>query len=412
MNIGFFLGKKFPNLSETFIINQITGLIDRGHCVDIYADSPGTDPKTHRAIKEYQLLQRTHYRVDFPKNYFVRFLKGIYLAATNFSKNPSKVLQSINIFNQKGRTDEILSLRYLYEIIPSLNRIEYDIIQCHFGHNALKCLALRKYGVLQGKLVTTFHGADISKLLRKREQDLYSELFEEGDLFLPVCDTWKMKMIALGCAPDKVIVHHMGVDCNSFTFKSRVVDQNRKVKIVTVCRLVEKKGVEYGIRSIAELAKMNPNIRYDIIGDGPLRNMLSQLIIDLGIVDFVKLHGWQDKHGVIAALERAHIMLAPSVTGQDGDQEGIPVALMEAMAIGIPVVSTLHSGIPELIENHISGLLVPERDFKQMADKAYFLIQNPGAYENIAMAARRRIETDFNIFQLTLKLENIFSSLK
>jgi len=412
MNIAFLLGKKFPNLSETFITSQITGLIESDHCIDIYADGLNTTSKMHPDITKYKLLEKAHYRVSIPKDYALRSAKAIKLIVDNLLKQPAKAIEIINLLSHSPQSvSEIISLRFLYEIIPFLGKSKYDIVHCHFGHNGLKCLKLRKYGVLQGKLVTTFHGADITKALQKGEQNRYKELFDKGDLFLPISENWKSKLIELGCNPNKIIVHHMGVDCDSFIFKQREVSSNQVLKLVTVSRLVEKKGIEYGIRATAELVKRNLNICYEIIGDGPLRDSLKQLISDLGMSKFIHLKGWQDKNDVINALDKSHIMLAPSVTSRDGDQEGIPVALMEAMAIGIPVVSTFHSGIPELIQDRVSGFLVPEKNVKTLADRIELLLKHPTIYSEIATEASQRVQSDFNTKKLNLVLENIFKDL-
>jgi colanic acid/amylovoran biosynthesis glycosyltransferase len=180
---------------------------------------------------------------------------------------------------------------------------------------------------------------------------------------------------------------------------------------VTIARLVEKKGVEYGIRAVAKLVRAKLSIEYHVIGDGPLREDLRQLIQELDANDTVKLLGWKQQQEVVEILNNAHIMLAPSVTSQDGDQEGIPVSLMEAMARGLPIVSTQHSGIPELIENGVSGFLVPEQDVDALAEKLGYLIEHPEVWPEMGRAGRVYVEKHYDINKLNNQLVEIYQKL-
>ncbi|NJK41757.1 MAG: colanic acid biosynthesis glycosyltransferase WcaL, partial [Acaryochloridaceae cyanobacterium SU_2_1] len=206
----------------------------------------------------------------------------------------------------------------------------------------------------------------------------------------------------------KITVHHMGIDCQAFPFIPRQLVNQEPVRIVTVARLVEKKGIEYGIRAIAILKQEQPNIQYEILGDGYLRESLQTLIAQLQLDDTVHLLGWKQQAEVIDILNKAHILLAPSVTGQKGDQEGIPVALMEAMAMGLPVVSTQYTGIPELIEDGVSGFLVPERDCDAIAHKLKKLIDHSQQWQQMGQAGRDYVEAHYNIHPLTKQLMELY----
>ena len=125
----------------------------------------------------------------------------------------------------------------------------------------------------------------------------------------------------------------------------------------------------------------------------------------------IKLSGWKRQSEVMEHLDNSHILLAPSVTAKDGDQEGIPLALMEAMAMGLPVISTLHSGIPELIENGVTGFLVPEKDASALFHTLKHLIQNPDLCLTIGKNGRKYVEEHHDIFKLNKKLEKIFTNI-
>ncbi len=408
MKIAFVV-EAFPVLSQTFVLNQITGLIDRGHEVDIYAEFLENAQKVHPDVEKYQLLDRTYCHPKVPSNKFRRVIQALLLIVQYLFRDPVLVLRSLNIFKCKK---DAASLRLLYAAIPFVNRRPtYDVIQCHFGLLGLKGMRLKEIGAIQGKLITTFHGVDISQNLKLLGEDVYNELFQKGDLFLPISQHWQQRLIQLGCEPHKIAVHRMGIDCNRFTFLPRSLNPGQVVRLISVSRLTEKKGIEFGIRAVATIAKENPNLEYYIVGDGELRPQLTQLIQSLEVSTHVKLLGWRHQSEVVEILNQSHILLAPSVTATDGNQEGIPVALMEAMAMGLPVISTYHTGIPELVQDNVSGFLVPERDTEALAEKLNFVLEHSDRWVGIGQAARTKVEYQFDIDKLNDRLIKIYQTL-
>ena len=138
---------------------------------------------------------------------------------------------------------------------------------------------------------------------------------------------------------------------------------------------------------------------------------MQELIQELNVGNLVKLLGWKQKTEVIDILNNSHILLAPSITAKNGDREGIPVALMEAMAMGLPVISSLHSGIPELVTDGISGFLIPERDVEGIAAKLNFLIEHPEMWSQMGKAGRAIVEANYDINKLNHRLLEIYQEL-
>lgn len=407
MRIAFLVGQ-FPTLSETFVLNQITGLIERGHEVDIYAQKQGDIAKIHPDVAKYDLLSRTYHQPKMPKNHILRLVKGGQLLFTYWHKNPLALLRSLNIFKY-GK--QAASLKLLYAAIPMLRQQPYDIVHCHFGSIGLKGMWLQDIGVLQGKLLVVFHAIDITWDIQRLGERIYDRLFEKGDLFLPISKLWQHRLIELGCDESKIIVHRMGIDCSKFSFTPRKLPDDGRVRILTIARLVEKKGVEYGIRAIAKLCQIKPEIEYNIVGNGPLQKNLQQLIEKLNVKDNVRLIGWKQHEEIVEILDRTSILLAPSITSEEGDREGIPVSIMEAMAMGLPIVSTQHSGIPELVEDGISGFLVPEKDVEALAEKLTYLIEHPHLWPQMGQAGRAYVEEHYDINKLNNKLVEIYQKL-
>lgn len=407
MKIAVIVGR-FPVLSEIFIINQIVGLIERGHEVDIYTlDSQSLENNLmHPEVEKYHLLERTYCLLSVPKNPYFRLLKGLWLLLKNFHKDPLVLVRSLNFKYGKEAT----SFRLLYQVIPSLGKGPYDIIHCQFGTLGQRIIKLRHLGVFQGKLITSFRGFDLSQYIQKYGEDVYKELFSTADFFLPNCEYFQHRLIQFGCDAKKIAVHRSGINCDKFIFSPRLPTDGC-IRIAMTGRLVEKKGTEYSIRAVAQLAKIQPNIEFMIIGDGPLQAELKQLIHSLKIEHIVKIYGSKSHQEIIEIFKKTHLFIAPSVTAKDGDQEGIPNVLKEAMCLGLPVVSTDHSGIPELVENGVSGFLVPERDPEALYQKLFYLIKHPEIWETMGRAGRAYVEKYYNSAKLNEQLIEIYQQV-
>lgn len=405
-----FLVWQFPVLSETFILNQITGLIDRGHDVYIHAlnGCPTETTKIHPVVEKYNLLERTYCTPKIPENSILCVLKGLWLLASNMHKNSFSCMQLLNI-KKYGKT--FASWKQIYRIIALLEAHPYDIIHCQFGTLGSSALTLRQAGYLQGKLVTTFRGNDISSHIKLRGKDVYKELFTYGDFFIANCEFFRNRAIQLGCNPQKIVVLGSGIDCQIFPFQPRQLTSEGSLRIATTGRLVEKKGIEYAIEAVAKVAQAHPNIEYNIIGDGPLKSHLQALIDELGVGQIVKLLGWKQQREVVKILNTCQLFLAPSVTASDGNQDAPVNTLKEAMLMGLAVVSTDHGGIPELVEDGVTGLLVPEKDAAAIADKLIYLIEHPTKWISFGQAGHEKVKEKYDMNQLNDKLVDLYQNL-
>ncbi len=403
-----FLVEKFPALTETFILNQAVGLIERGYQVDIYARQTNDTYKMHPDVEKYDLLQHTYYAPSVPDNYIFRVFKAFFLLIINLRKAPLVMVRSLNFSKYKKRA---LSLRLFYFTIPFLNLQKYDIIHCQFGMYGIEGMILREIGAIQGKLITSFRGYDISWYVKEYGDNVYQQLFADGDFFLTNCNYFRNRAIKLGCNPDKITVHGSGIDCDRFAFQPRNLEPNQKVKIATTGRLIEKKGIEYGIRAVAQVAATYPNIEYNIIGAGDLQSHLQKIIFELNMTDKIHLLGWKNQQEIIQIINESHIFIAPSVTARDGNQDAPVNTLKEAMAMGLPVIATQHGGIPELVQDSISGFLIPERDSNAIANKLTHLIDHPNTWEKIGKAGSTYVQKNYNTKTLNDELIKIYQTI-
>ncbi|MGH9318797.1 MAG: glycosyltransferase [Vicinamibacteria bacterium] len=406
MRIAFVV-QSFPILSETFILNQITGLLDRGHAVEIFASKRGDLAKVHGDVGRYRLLDRAAFAPAMPSGRARRAVSGGVLAAENLFRDPAGVVRALNVWSY-GRRAASLSL--LYSAAPFYGRDGCDVVHCHFGPAGLHALMMRELGLLRGKLVTTFYGYDVSLVLRRQGGDIYRDLFRRCDLIMALSRHMRQKLIGLGCDADKVIIHRIGVDCEKFGYRERMRG-NGPVRITSVARLVEKKGIEYGIRAVSRLLQQGLRVEYRVVGDGELREPLTRLVSELGIEGNVKLVGALTQEQVVDVLNDTDIFLLPSTVSADGDEEGVPTGIMEAMAMGLPVVSSFHSGIPELVEDGVSGLLAEERDVAGIADRLARLVAHPEDCREMGRAGRAQVKANFNIVKLNDDLVRIYECL-
>ena len=394
MKIAFFVGR-FPVLSETFVLNQITSLIERGHDVSIFAEQDGGEASTHPDVDRFGLRNRVRYeRMPDRAAARARQLPALWTSG----QAARRTLNPIRYGRDAASLRLAWTARFLQEA-PS-----FDIIHCHFGALGLKATRAREVGALRGRIVTAFHGEDVTNYPKRFRPGLYSPLFEQGDLFLPISARWNDSLMAMGCPPERIRVHRMGVDLRRFVPRSSGSQQ--RVRIATVGRLVEKKGIEDAIMA---LSTVRTPFEYLVAGDGPLRNQLEALArerLPAGAVHFL---GAQTQDAVIPLLQSADIFLAPSVTGADGDIEGIPVSIMEAMALALPIVSTRHSGIPELVSHGVSGLLLEEHDIAGLSSALSDLAADPALRARFGAAGRAIVASEYNVATLTDRLIDLYS---
>ncbi|GME30139.1 colanic acid biosynthesis glycosyltransferase WcaL [Pantoea sp. QMID3] len=391
MKLTFFT-MRFPVASETFVLNQVTHFIDAGYEVEIISVFPGDLVNRHAAFDEYGLAAKTHYLLPEEKISIVDKLnQRIKLVLPKVTK-PS-LLRSLNVRRYGAQSSKLL----LPSIVANAKQtFTADVFLVHFGYAGALANKLRELGVLKGKQATVFHGADISRrhILEEHKLD-YVNLFRQSELMLPISHLWENKLIEMGCPPEKIHVTRMGIEPEKFNFQPRQAFHT-PLRIVSVARLTEKKGLDVAVKASAILKQRGGQFQYTIIGNGDQDEMMRDFIAREGMEDCVSMPGFKPQEEIRRALSEADIFLLPSKTAADGDMEGIPVALMEAMAVGLPVVSTFHSGIPELIENNVSGWLVEEDDPEALAETLLKLSQGEVDVAPVVAAARHKVETEFN----------------
>lgn len=409
MKILFFVSQ-FPCTSETFVLNQITSMIDKGHDVRIYSYGLGDRNCSHKDIETYGLLKLTwHLERLVPPSHIKRLIKIAPDLMRMVGEYGFKVLRLLNpkyghLIHSKNLLQSYIALKFVH------SNWTPDAIVSHFGDNGILITAIRNAGIIPRttKCFTYFHAHEICRMDVRQTASFYGAMFNEYDMLLPINHLWEKQLIDAGANPNKVKVLRMGVDLERFKY----IENNsigETVNILSVGRLCGQKGFEYAIRGVAEYAKTaKKKISYKIIGGGELEDKLKVLVSELNATDYIYFLGVQPQQIVAKEMEKANIFLLPSVTDEAGFMEGIPVALMEAMARGLVCISTYHSGIPELIENEVSGFLCNEKDSGGIARLLLKIERlSPTQYNSIRQKARNVVEHDFDVVKETRKLHKL-----
>lgn len=303
-----------------------------------------------------------------------------------------KSLTSDFQFEHYVNMNEIGSLTKFFE------RENVVAIHAHHGKHAVEIAPVAiQYDI---PLIVSIRGSDgstRSEKLKNRNMARYRPLIKHNALFFPVCEFLKQELLTLGIPQDQIHVLYGGIDVELFQFEERKLPETGNIHLVSVGRLVEKKGHASLIRAMKEIHAMEPRAKLSIIGEGKERGNLEQIIDELQLHSVVTLEGKKSSFEIAEQLKRAHLFCLPSVTAANGDVEGIPNALKEAMASGLPVLSTIHGGIPELITHLKTGYLVEEHDVRGITEGISYYLHHPHLWKEICGNARRIVEENFHL---------------
>jgi glycosyltransferase involved in cell wall biosynthesis len=216
----------------------------------------------------------------------------------------------------------------------------------------------------------------------------------------------RSQLIQKGCPPEKIQVNYIGIDLDKFTSNTEV---KREPIVLFVGRLIEKKGCEYLIRAMAEVQSRMPDVELVIIGDGVLRDSLEDLASRL--LNRYRFLGVQPSEMVKNWMQKASVLAAPSLTTSQGESEGLPMTILEAMAMKLPVVSSKHAGIPEAIIHEQNGLLIAEKDTHALTKYLLDILENPLLQKQFAEEVRRAVEQKFDQKKNIRELERIYGQL-
>lgn len=384
----------FPKISETFILNQIVGLIELGHDVDIFAlRKPQADEKIHNAVFDYDLFKKTYY-FDIPEKRFQRLWAALKIIFKNIRRYPKQIGPCLDF--RKYTLYE--ALNNLFKIAPFLDG-RFDVIHCHFGPNANEFIFLKEI-IKNTKMFVTFHGYDI-RLGLKNGGNMYKKLFEKIDGVYATCQYCNDMIEGFGCPEEKLIILPNGIDMDKFSPSQK--HNGSKVVITTVGRLVKEKNIVFGLHILKALVeeKYCP-FEYYVVGDGYMREKIQQAIHQLHLQDTVYLLGALAENETIEVLKKTDILLLPS------KEEAFGVVLLEAQAMGIPVIATDVGGVKEAMVDTKSGYLIPF-DAQVAKDKIMKLVKDRSLLDKMGKEGRRFVEENFNIKPIIKRMVSTYN---
>jgi colanic acid/amylovoran biosynthesis glycosyltransferase len=292
-----------------------------------------------------------------------------------------------------------------------LERRSVDVLHVYFGHTGVHLLPfLKRY---PGASVVSFHGMDVQARAHDPSYEpKLREVLQTTTLVLARSNSLLDRLRELGCPESKLRVNRTGIPLAAFPQATRSAPADGAWHLVQACRLIEKKGLDDALHAFAALVKQCPLARFTIAGEGPLLDDLTQLCAQLGITENVNFAGFLKGSAVNELYQSAHLFIHPSRITADGNQEGIPNAMLEAMATGLPVIATLHGGIPEAVRDGVTGLLSAERDVPALTANLLSLINDPDRWQTMSQAAASDVREHFESQAQIAKLERIYEEAR
>ena len=300
-----------------------------------------------------------------------------------------------------------ISRREVNALVGVLENAQAKLLHIYFGHIAAHLLPLiRAWGKPS---VVSFHGADVMVDLEKPAyRAATKQMLDAVRLVLVRSESLGRALVEIGCSPQKIRIQRTGIPVDEIPFRARAWPGDGAWKFVQACRLIEKKGLKTSLLAFTEFAKRYPQATFAIAGEGPLRGDLEARARGLGVGDKVSFPGFVSQAQLRELFYGSHIFLHPSERGADGNQEGVPNSMLEAMASGLAVFATEHGGIPEAIEHGKSGMLVKENDDEALARALLDAVAHPDQLTAIARNGTDSVRQKFEQREQTRKLEDYY----
>lgn len=378
--------REFPVVSQSFVLDHVHGLLAKGHDVRVLRRKAGMqDPqaspspveaatwlpsggRSRRALNKLRLLTRV------PPATLPRLLRG-------------------------AQSADLLPLAALLRGLDP----QPELLHAHFGQSGELLAQLRRLGLIRQPLLVSVHGFDINRPLAGHAPG-YEALFDQADRIIVASEFMRRQTERLGCPPDRIRCIPFGLDADRFAFAPRSWRPGQTLRVLSVARLVEQKGLARGILAVAALRQSGIDVQYSIVGDGPLRAELERTAATCGVADVVQFAGAQTRDQVIEHFARHHLFLFPCTRVAAGDEEGQGIVLLEAQACGLPILATRHGGIPENVDEGRSALIVDDDDEAFRAGLQH-LVGDAGRWPEMGQAGRLHVQQHFRYDTFLAKIE-------
>lgn len=398
--------KGFPRISETFISNEIRLLEREGFNVHIYSMRAPRENFTHRSVRDIKA------RVTYlPESLLLGLPRLLWHNALLFARMPRRYLQGIRLMLSRfvGAPKKHTWLKHFLQAGYLVHRgmADEDVahLHAHFAHTPTS--------------VTLYaaHLADIPFSFTAHAKDIYTQSEErivekaERARFMVTCTRYNQHYLGrlVGGEEHVHCVYH-GIDLSLFAPGEPNTAPKPPYHILSVARLVEKKGLPTVFAALKLLRERGIDFQYTLVGEGDDREKLTSMLDDMGLSDCTTLTGTMPHEEVLTHYRRADVFTLGCRRAKNGDRDGIPNVVAEALAMGVPVAATDFSGIPELVDHEETGLLCPSEDPEALADIIQRALTDRELRERIIPAGRRRVEELFDNVSQTKRLGDIFAA--
>src|SRR5258706_8652888 len=404
-----YLVKTFPRLSETFILNEILGVEDLGLQLEIFS--------LRKLPPESEPVHPDVAKVKGPVRYVPSFIRPLWppgLALLLFSQlallfaAPQRYFAAARFYFRSGNNPRLKDFLQAGYLARALRRGKFTHLHAHFANLPTTVAEIVKHLTGIGYSFTA-HAKDVyvtppSELARK---------IKKAECVLTCTEVNQRYLAGLADQGTPIRLAYHGIDVNRFrALRSGDPPQNGEVPLIlSVARFCEKKGLEFLIEACRILVDRGFHFQCQIVGYGALRNKLEKMIVDLALQSRVLLPGRMTQDRLAALYPRASLFVLPCLVTEDGDRDGIPNVLIEAMVCEVPVISTEVAGVPELVEHQKSGHLVEQRNSTALADAMQLLISSAELRNNLARKGRQTVLQGFTRESSARNVYNIFSSL-
>lgn len=399
--------KGYPRISESFISNEILLLEEQGFDIHIIAMRPPRETITHESVKRIKAKVTylpEHLSWGFPRFFWRnallfcnrpgRYLKGVKLLLSRYSDAPKKHTW-LKHFLQAG-----------YLVHKALEKEDVKHLHAHFAHTPT---SVAMYAALLADIPFSFtaHAKDIYTESKSRIREKI-----ERAKFVLTCTRYNERYLSELAPPDKRIncVYH-GIDLRLFTMNGRKTAAAPPYQILTVARLVEKKGLPDVLNALKLLREQGVDFRYTLIGAGADKQRISALIKELGLDDITEMTGVLPHEQVIERFQRAHVFVLGCRIAENGDRDGIPNVIAESMAMGVPVAATNVSAIPELIKPGETGMLAEQCSPEGLATAIRTLLEDTELRASVIPEARKTVEEVFDNKVLAKRLAEVYHEM-
>ena len=294
------------------------------------------------------------------------------------------------------------------ELLKEVYRHDAEVVHVYFGHIGIQLLPFIM--ACPKPVVVSFHGADVGvDVTRPAFRAALEGVFQHAKLIFGRSESLLEGLKQLGCPPEKLRLQRTGVPLNEWPFQERPWPNDGSWNLLQACRLVPKKGLRTTLTVFRTIAETYPRATLTLAGDGPMKPELEALAKEWGLADRVQFTGFLGQDELRKVTYDAHLFLHPSETPADGNREGVPNSMLEAMASGLPALATFHGGIPEAVTHGVSGILVEEGDHISLAKQALELMSSEDAYRLMAREASAEVAEKFERGRQTRILEGFYS---